>query len=145
MLYVTSLALIYFLTVSLYLLTAFIQFTLHPHTPNSGKHKSDLFCYDFVTFWSIIDLQHYVSYYCTTQWFYISIHIKMFTMIGLVTICHHKNILHSYWLYSPHCTFHTHDSFILQLEVCTFWHLHPIPLVTTNLISFSMTLLLFEV
>ena len=24
------------------------------------------------------------------------------------------------WLYSPHCTFHTHDSLILQLEVCSY-------------------------
>ena len=24
----------------------------------------------------------------------------------------------NYWLYSPHCTFHTCDSFILQLNVC---------------------------
>ena len=27
-------------------------------------------------------------------------------------------VLHSYWLYSAHCTFHTHDSLISQLEVC---------------------------
>ena len=33
--------------------------------------------------------------------------------------CHHIEILHSYCLYSPHCTFQTPDSFILQLEIST--------------------------
>ena len=40
-LYITSLVLIYFITGSVYLLTAFIQFL--PITPVSGDHKSDFF------------------------------------------------------------------------------------------------------
>ena len=51
--------------------------------------------------------------------FDISIHFKMVTRINLVVTCHHAKILHSYGLYSPCCAFHTHDSFILKLEVCT--------------------------
>ena len=39
--------------------------------------------------------------------------------ICLATICHHIEILHSYCLYSPHCTFQTPDSVVLQLEVYT--------------------------
>ena len=42
-------------------------------------------------------------------------HFKMIPVISLIMIC-----LHSYWLCSIHCTFHTNDSFILQLEVCTY-------------------------
>ena len=61
----------------------------------------------FVCFWSIIDLQHYVSSCCTAQWFNISIRFKMITMINLVIICHHTKILCNYSLYIPHCTFHT--------------------------------------
>ena len=43
----------------------------------------------------------------------------MITLISLVTVYHRTKILHNYWLYSPHCRFHTHESFILQLEICT--------------------------
>ena len=35
---------------------------------------------------------------------------------SLVTICHPTKILHYYRLYSPHCTFHPFDSFILNLK-----------------------------
>ena len=72
-----------------------------------------LFLWD--CFWVIIDLmlvsviQHRLK---------ISIHFKMITMITLVTICHYTKISHN-WLYSPHCTFHTHDSLILEPKVCT--------------------------
>ena len=44
---------------------------------------------------------------------------KRITMVSLDNNCHHTKISHGCWLYSPHCTFHTHDSFILQMEVCT--------------------------
>ena len=60
-----------------------------------------------------IDLQHYVSFCYTTAIQY------MITMISPIPICPHTKILYSYCLYSPHCTFHTLDSFIFQLEVCT--------------------------
>ena len=38
-----------------------------------------------------------------------NIHFKMITRMSLVTICHCTKILHNYWLYSPHCTFHRYD------------------------------------
>ena len=31
----------------------------------------------------------------------------------LFTICQYTKMLHNNWLYSPHCSLHTHDSFIL--------------------------------
>ena len=68
MLYITFLVLTYFITGSLYLWTTFIQFPIPP-PPTSVNHKSDLLFYEFVCFWSIIDLQHCVSSWCTTQWF----------------------------------------------------------------------------
>ena len=81
----------------------------------------------------------------TTLWFDISIHFKTIITISLVTICHHTNILHNFWLYSPHCTFHAGDSFILQLKVCnsvSFTYLssplQPSPLATTCLFSVSI-------
>ena len=36
-----------------------------------------------------------------------------------IVICQHTKILHNYWLYSPHCTFQSHESFILQLKIST--------------------------
>ena len=45
--YITSLVLIYLITGSLDLLTAFIQFLLPPPSASSN-HKSDLFFYEFV-------------------------------------------------------------------------------------------------
>ena len=54
-----SLAHIYLISGSLYLLTAFIQFTLFLFS-TSDNHKSDFFLL-FVRFESTIDLQHYVS------------------------------------------------------------------------------------
>ena len=34
----------------------------------------------------------------------------MITVISLVRICHYTKILYRYWLYSPHCVFHSFDS-----------------------------------
>ena len=67
----------------------------------------------FVCFWSIIDLQRYESSWCRTQWFSISMHYKMLTTISLVTIRHHTKILQNYWLYSPCCTFHICDIYLV--------------------------------
>ena len=84
-------------------------------TPTSDNHKSYLSFYEIVCFWVIIDLmlvsviQHRLK---------ISIHFKIITTITLVTICHYTKISHN-WLYSPHCTFHTQDSLILEPKVCT--------------------------
>ena len=119
MLYITSLILI---TGSLYLLTVLNQFPLPP--PLHLVTADLIFFYEFVWFWSIIDLQYNISSWYTIQWFDISRHFKMITMVSLVVICHHTKILHNYWLYSPHCTLHTCDSLILQLEVCTSYLSH---------------------
>ena len=98
----------------MYLLTAFIPLPLV--TTNLISFPMSL----FICIWSIIDLQHYVSFYYTTQSFSISVPVKMSTMINQVTISHHTFVLHSYWLCSPPCMFHAHDSFILQLKICTW-------------------------
>ena len=64
-------------------------------------------------------------------------------------LCYHSEILHYYWLYSPHCAFYMCDSFILQLEVCASVCLTyfpspsgPSPLAITCLFSISMMLFL---
>ena len=115
---IPSVILPYFITGSLYLLTTFIQFPL-PTTPFSGNHRLELFVYGFVCFWSIIDPQKYVSSCYMKQRFDFSLHFKMITTTNQVTISYHIKLLHIYWLHCPHCTFHAHDSFILQLEVST--------------------------
>ena len=51
MLYIMSLVLIYLITVSLYLLTAFIQFPLPTHPPL----VSSIISFSIVCFWSILD------------------------------------------------------------------------------------------
>ena len=55
----------------------------------------------------------------TTWWFNASIKFKMIITVKFSYTCHHTKILYWYWLYSPNYTFHTRDSFILQLEVST--------------------------
>ena len=52
--------LIYLIKRSLCVNTTFIQFH-SPFTPTSGYHESDLFFYEFVCFWRIINPQHCVS------------------------------------------------------------------------------------
>ena len=107
LLYITYLVLIYLITENLYLLTAFIQFPLASSLV-SGNHIPDcLFFYEFVCFWSIIDLQHHVSSCYTIQWVFFSIHLKMISKSCDTTPYKDFN----YWLYSPHCTFHTHNLF----------------------------------
>lgn len=39
------------------------------------------------------------------------------TVISLLRLYYHRDV--KSWVCSPHCTFHTHDSLILQLEVCS--------------------------
>ena len=48
-------------------------------------------------FWSVIDLQYYVSPCYTTQGFSMSIHFETIMMISLVTIWHRIETLHNYW------------------------------------------------
>ena len=53
----------------------------------------------------------------------------MTTTINLVTTCHHVKILHYYWPYSPHCTFHTWDIYLvtrsLSLLISFTYFSHP--------------------
>ena len=95
MLYSTPLVLIYLITGSLYLLNAFLQFTISSPPCTSCNYKFIIFFYESVCLLLryIINLQHYVSSYCTTQWFNISILFKMLTTVRLVTVCHHAKIL----------------------------------------------------
>ena len=60
--------------ISLFISFSFLSFFLKilhliPHLRpllTTGDYKVDLFFYEFVCFWSIIDLQHYASSWCTT-------------------------------------------------------------------------------
>ena len=72
----------------------------------------------------------------------------MITLISPVTICHHTKIIHNYWLYSPHCSFHTSDSLIFNWKFMPFKPAHlfllfPLSLETTCLFSVSMILYMF--
>lgn len=69
-----------------------------------------------------------LSSFFITGWLDISTHVKTITMINLVT-CHHTKILHSYWLYSPYCTFPTCDNQFV-LELYTSWSPSPISLLS---------------
>ena len=60
-------------------------------------------------------------------------------MISLVTICHHTNY---YWLF-PNYTFHTRDSFILQLEVWASWS-PSLPFLPTPFSPLAAACLFFE-
>ena len=61
--------------------------------------------------WSMINLQHYISFRYTTYWFNIFVHYKMNPTISLLTICHHTKLLQYYWLYSLCYTLHLWDLF----------------------------------
>lgn len=45
--------------------------------------------------------------------------------IFFLLVHHHTTLLHNYRLYSPHRTFYSRDSFILQWEVCTSYSPSP--------------------
>ena len=67
-------------------------------------------------FWNTVDLQHYVP--ITQHSVLIFLYMSNWSQ-HLVIMHHHTKILHSYWLHSLYCNFHTHDSFVLKLEVGT--------------------------
>ena len=74
MLYITSPVLTY--NWKFVPLTPFIL-SLSPHRPPTPTNLISFSMIDCL--WSIMDLQHYVSFWCTTQWFSISIHFKVIT------------------------------------------------------------------
>ena len=88
----------------------------------SDNCKSVLFFHEFVCFW-IIALQNYVSFYYTTQWFNTSLYIKLITIVCVITISHHTEILQNYWLHSLPCTFHTHLFYNLKFLPLRLLHL----------------------
>ena len=60
-----------------------------------------------------MDLQQYISFRYVTEWLNIFIYYRMFTMINLVPIHPHIELLQYYWLYSLCYKLHTHELFIL--------------------------------
>ena len=140
----TSLVVIYLTTRSLHLLPTFI-----PYTPTSGNQKSNLFFCEFVCFWNIIDLQHYVSSCYTVEWSDISVHFKLITMISHYNLSPYKDT--TVIDYIPHT-----GHFIPVTHLFCYWNFVPLtlphfffppptpsPLATTCLFSVSITLFIF--
>ena len=130
--YVTSLVLIYLITESLYLLITFKGSCLCPSliTTNLVSFSGFLWC------GGMTDLQHcYFLLHNIVIWHFCTLQTDH-QGTSLVTLDHHTKILHSHQLNSPHCAFHTGDSFIWQLEVCSFYCLSSVslfPLVSSFL------------
>ena len=49
----------------------------------------------FIEVW----LTYNISFRCTTEWFNVYLHYKMITLIRLVIVWHHTNVLQYFWLY----------------------------------------------
>ena len=85
-------------------------------------------------YWSIVDLQNFISFQCTTQWFNISADYA-------------SELLYCYWLYSLCCTLHPSiflffpsSAYLITVHLSCPFPLSLSLLVTTSL--FSMTLVL---
>ena len=79
MLCMSSVVLVYLESGRFYFLITFIW--LPPTLPSaSDNHRSNLIFYDFVCFWSIFDLQHWVSSWCTSHCLDMSTHFKTITV-----------------------------------------------------------------
>ena len=59
----------------------------------------------------IVDIQYYISFRCTTEWLDIYITYKVISLLRLVPIWHHTQLLQYCWLYFLCCTLHPHDCF----------------------------------
>ena len=119
-----------------------------PQSLASGNHKSDLlfykFAYFFLCFWNVIDPQHCLSllYNRPIQYFF---RFQNDRHNKSSYVYHHTKVIHNYWLYSPHCIFHTCDIYF-AVEVCTSLSPSPISLLPSSLsplFSAFMTLFLF--
>ena len=79
--------------------------------------------------WSIIDLQHYVSSWCTAQWFSISMHYKMITMTSLDTVCHHTwmCVLSCVWLFATLLTGACKAPLPIEFSSLEYWSGWPFP------------------
>lgn len=62
------------------------------------KLNSTLFGFFYFFNWSIVDVQHFISFRYTTERFNICTHYDMITMVNLVTISHHTKLGQVYWL-----------------------------------------------
>ena len=87
---------------------------------NSISSSMNLLVCSFFCFWNVINpLIFGTQQICYLKFvFDIFMYFKMIAMLSPVNVCHFTKTLHNYWLYSPHCTFHTCGSFILLLKVC---------------------------
>ena len=148
MFYIIFLVLIYFITETLYLLTAFNQF-LFPYSSHLVTTNLISFSMNLFLCWNIIDLQHYVS-----SWY-----IRVILYFCPFQNDHHDNSsyhlspykdMHNHWLYSPYRTVHPMTYLFcnwdfVSLNFPHLFHSSPLPLppATTCLFSKSMTLFLF--
>ena len=81
-----------------------------------------------------------------------SINCKVTTMVSLLTIRHHTKLIQYCWLYSPGCTLHLYDLFILELKVCalgswspsTFCSPKPLSLWQPPIFSLYLWVLVFS-
>ena len=121
MLGITSLVRTDLITGILYPLTTFIQFALLLYLLLLDTTHLVLFlcmCYFFnlICCWSITDLRNYFST-CYTD----NTVIQRKFENDRHKSSYHTKILHVYWLYSPHCTFQTHDYFVTGSLYLLFW------------------------
>ena len=121
MLYSTSLVFIYLITESLCILIAFIQLPYPSSFLVTKKIWS--FFYEFVCLILRYNWPSTLfSYFYETWCFDISIHFKKITRKK----CSYAVSPQKYYMFiarSPHCAFHTHELFVLQIEVFTSWFL----------------------
>ena len=81
-------------------------------------------------YWSIVDLQNFISFQCTTQWFNISADYA-------------SELLYCYWLYSLCCTLHPCDLFYnwrsVPLSPLHYFTPSPLGIMLRNEISQTTT------
>ena len=93
------------------------QTTHHfPLPPGPGNHCSAFCFYESIVFFFCelqetllhifrlaYNIQYYVTFRCSTQWFGICLHYAVIT-ISLVSTCFHTKLFRYYWPYSSCCT-----------------------------------------
>ena len=81
-------------------------------------------------YWSIVDLQNFISFQCTTEWFNISVDYA-------------SELLYCYWLYSLCCTLHPCDLFYnwqsVPLSPLHYFTPSPLGIIFRNEISPTTT------
>ena len=105
-----------------------------PTRPASCKHKTDLSVSLLVClFWSTTDLPLF-PLDNTVIFLYISKWSPRYVWSPYVTLPHTSpsRDSHAYCLYSPHCTFHTHDACVLQLAFHSSFFPSPVSLLPSG-------------